>query len=137
VRRRAGFNLLEVIIGVFIFATATVGLTGVWLMHARLITKSRNVVIATHLAEQLMETCLTQGWQVQPIPLSDENKIHMKMVLNSVHSESEYRYEVRVKEEKPTASKIGIKHVKVRVYWNDDTGKDRRVSLETLVYWQN
>lgn len=134
---RRGFNLLEVILAVVIFSTATVGLTGVWMMHARSVAKSRNIMIATHLAEQLMETCVAQGWEVQPVPQSDATRIMMKMVLNSVPLETEFRYEVTVRTENPTNVKIGIKHVKVRVYWDDDTGKDRRVFLETLVYWQN
>lgn len=134
---RSGFNLLEVVIGVLIFATVMIGLTGVWVAHARSVAKSRYHLLATHLAEQLMETCIAQGWSVQPIRMSDNTRVKMKSTINGVELETEFRYEVLVTTEKPTPGQIGIKKARVRVYWDDDTGKDRKVSLTTLIFWQN
>ena len=51
---QGGFNLLEVIVAAFIFSVVSVAFLGVWGQQARAMEKSRHIMVANFLAEQLI-----------------------------------------------------------------------------------
>ncbi|MBX3169570.1 MAG: hypothetical protein KF760_19365 [Candidatus Eremiobacteraeota bacterium] len=60
--RRAGHNLLEVIIATVIFATAVVFLTGLWSTYHEALTKNRGRLIAMALGRSELESRIALGF---------------------------------------------------------------------------
>lgn len=58
-----GFNLLEVVIAAFIFSAVSISFVGVWGQQVRALEKSRHVMVATFLAEQLIEESMANGYE--------------------------------------------------------------------------
>lgn len=54
-KRRAGFTLIELVIGIAVLITALLGLLGVFVGISALNESARNQTIATHHADRLME----------------------------------------------------------------------------------
>lgn len=61
-RRRAGHNLLEVIIATVIFATAVVFMTGLWSTYHEALTKNRARLIAMALGRSELESNIALGF---------------------------------------------------------------------------
>ena len=62
-KSKRAFNLLEVVIAGFIFSTVSVAFLGVWGMQARALEKSRHHLLATKIAEQLIEDSMEKGFE--------------------------------------------------------------------------
>jgi Tfp pilus assembly protein PilV len=133
--RTRGLSMLEMIFAVTLFATIVVALMGVWAMHARAVGRARNTLLASHLGEKVMETCLAQGWQVQPVAPSDSTTIEMTCLINDQTVITDFQYSVEVND-LGDGSDVGLKQVVVRVDWTEPDGQKREVHLETVVFWQ-
>ena len=123
VKSSAGFNLLEVVIGAFLFSTIAVAFLGVWGMQARGLEKSRHNLVATMLAEQMVEEAMAAGYErakdQEPTPIKMETEFRDKTGAWSVIP-VEYTTE-------QTVAPIGdpdedkLKLVTVKVTWEDST----------------
>lgn len=59
---RSGFTMVEVLVAMAFFVAFFLVVLGTWLLNARAASQARAVVVATHLAEQPMENCLSLGF---------------------------------------------------------------------------
>lgn len=61
---KRGHSLLEAVLASMIFAVVAVLLMGVWDMQFRALSKSTEKVVASYLAERVMEDCIAAGYRV-------------------------------------------------------------------------
>ena len=143
--RCRGFNLLEVTIAAFIFSAVSISFIGVWGQQVRALEKSRHVLTATFLAEELIEEAMAKGYEQNkadegPEAIPDENidvshfardpqgnwnEMHVKYIATR-----EVLTYVDPASLEPTADKL--KQVIVRVKW-EDTTKNGEIVLETFL----
>lgn len=60
----SGHSLLEAVLAAVIFAIISVFLMGVWDMQFKAMSKSKEMVVASYLAERVMEDCIAAGYKV-------------------------------------------------------------------------
>lgn len=138
----SGFNLLEVIIASFIFSVVSIAFLGVWGQQVRAMEKSRHVMVATFLAEQLVEETMAGGYQqaklTDPSEGAEAKPITM-ITMTKNHSNPDQWDEIEVTYNTtrevlvygdPKIDKL--KQVIVRVTWEDST-KTGEVVLETFL----
>lgn len=59
-----GHSLLEAVLAAMIFSIVAVLLMGVWDMQFKAMSKSKEMVVASYLAERVMEDCIAAGYRV-------------------------------------------------------------------------
>ncbi len=139
---RRGFNLLEVTIAAFLFSVVSIAFLGVWGMQVRGLEKSRHVMVATFLAEQMIEESMAGGYERSKLTKPDEGpEIEPIVMTTEMRNPSdpnqwdqiEVTYttsrEVRAIMD-PTVDKV--KQIIVKVKW-EDTTKQGEVVLETFL----
>lgn len=134
---RRGFNLLEVILAGFIFATITASMVGVWITYAKATSKGRSLLVATHLAERVMEQQLALGWSAVSLDRDEEERrFVVTQSVDGAESRIAYYYWVDVEDLSDTSDplNLGLKKIVVTVEWQSPEGS-RTVSCESLVYW--
>jgi len=62
-KKKRAFSLLEILLGSILFSTVLVYLAGIWGVHARTIGHTRDRMVATFIAGQQIENCITAGYQ--------------------------------------------------------------------------
>lgn len=138
-----GFNLLEVIIAAFIFSAVAISFLGVWGQQVRASEKSRHLMVATFLAEELIEESMLRGYEQMKLtdteaglaelppftlyhyvrdPKSPTEWIEMAVNYTATREVKQYL--------DPDDDKL--KQVIVRVKW-EDTTKQGEVVLETFL----
>ena len=122
------------ILAVTIFAVIVCALMGVWVTHSRAVRHARNTLLATHLAESVMESALAQGWQVQSIPPDPWTCFHVDSVLNGEKVGADFQYALQVTRN-TGARGNQYKLVNVKVTWTEND-HEREVNLDTVVTWQ-
>lgn len=141
--RPRGFNLLEVVIAAFIFSIASVSFLGVWGQQVRAAEKSRHLMTATFLAEELIEESMIKGYQQMKVTDTEEGldelpPFTLHHYVRSPKDPDEWT-EMAVKYTAtrevrhfldPDIDKV--KQVIVRVKWEDSTNQGEIV-LETLL----
>lgn len=138
IRQNRGFNLLEVVVGAFIFSVAAIALIGIWGTHYRAIAKSRHRIVANFMAEKWLEDSIAKGHDglsnggVEILPPQ-----HMITTLNGNSVDVVYdvtREVIRLGNFNvaPPARPDKLKKVIVTVTWQDSTGVNE-VKLETVV----
>ena len=138
IKSEGAFNLLEVVIAAFLFSIVSVAFLGVWGMQVRGAEKSRHNLVATLLAEQMIEEVMGQGYELtkeskdsdppmEPIKIQTESR-----GANGVWETIDvfYQPEIEVKEIGGGGDKL--KQVTVKVTWQDTT-KTGEVVLETYL----
>lgn len=141
-QRARGFNLLEVTIAAFIFSVVSISFIGVWGQQVRALEKSRHVLVATFLAEELIEESMAKGYEQSKLTEEDEGPEEIPIVLthetrdlsdpekwNEMEVEYTATREIRTFLD-PDVDKL--KQVIVRVTW-EDTTKTGEVVLETFL----
>lgn len=140
--RPKGFNLLEVVIAAFIFSVVSISFVGVWGQQVRALEKSRHVMVATFLAEELIEESMSQGYERSKDSVT-AGEIEADDILmttetrnprnpeqwDSVEVKYHYTREIKLIGD-PDDDKL--KQVIVRVSWVDTT-KTGEVVLETYL----
>ena len=126
--------MLEMIIAVTIFAGIVVALMGVWAMHARAVAHSRGTLMATHLAERLVEEALSEGWMVSPKQSDFTTRYTAESLINGQKTTTVFDW---TREVLPRSTPDGgrYKLLRVKVTW-EEGGKNREVDLDTVVTWQ-
>lgn len=97
----------------------SVGLMGLWSNHARAMEKARHNIVASYLAEKVMEECLTAGYDRVDERASSSPVIH-ELVHKHRGESIPTRYQVVVTVV-PNAGGLQAKSVKVAVKWHDTT----------------
>lgn len=132
-----GFNLLEVVVGAFIFSVATIALVTVWGTHYRAMSKSRNKIVANFLAEGVLERALAEGYNGLSNGGTVTSQFPMETTLNGTLISLTYDVTTEVQRVgnfnvTPPAREDKLKKVTVTVAWTDTTGPST-VVLETIV----
>lgn len=128
-RRASGHNLLEVMVAAFVFSAVSLMLLGIWTSHSKAMGKARGYLVASHLGEQVMEQCVTAGYdQVHQLITSTPEKIDMESAYRGKTTTWTYSYQVAV-----SNVTSQVRSVNVTVSWHDQTG-DRQVKYETTLF---
>lgn len=117
----------------FLFATIAYPLLSVFANYYRTSGKAQSMLVASHLAEQQMETQLALGWQAIDVAPTPAVVTYIK---NGTEIPVTYTTQVEVNDLSDTGNplNLGMKQILVTVEWTDTTG-DRNLVLESLVYW--
>lgn len=124
-----GHSLLEMIVAVFIFATAVTALNGIWVLQYRAMSSSRTLIVASHYTEQIVEEALEAGfytvdaWKTS-YPTGTFARIGCTVAGKSLHTDFY-----------PTVTVVpygDFKHVTVLVRWRE-SGFDRKVKYDVLL----
>ncbi len=121
---------MDLLVGLMIFATISIALLGMWGAYYRMMGKGRNTLVATNLAQDVMEKQIALGWQAQSVP--PPNTITMEETIDSTVRTEVYNYWIDVVDNDPL--NVGLKTVKVHVSWVDNTGQ-HEVLVVTGLYW--
>ncbi|MCA9797450.1 MAG: hypothetical protein KC910_36815 [Candidatus Eremiobacteraeota bacterium] len=128
--------MLEVVLAGFLFATVISSLVGVWITYARATAAGRTMLVANHLAQNLMEQQLALGWAAQPLDPSEDRRFSLVQVVGGAETSVDYFYSVAVEDtsepDNPTA--LSLKRITVTVEW-DVNGQRKSLSCESMVYW--
>lgn len=129
---RRGMNLLEMMIAITLFGGVVISLMGVWVIHTRAIEKSQDTLVASNIAEAVMEDQQGLAFKTEPIP---KTLIQVKRIINDVEVPVDYYYEVEVVD---TSGPTGpdLKEVTVKVTWTE-AGETKETRLVSYVYWQS
>lgn len=136
--------MLEVTIAAFIFSAVAISFVGVWGQQVRALEKSRHLMVATFLAEELIEESMAKGYA--QVKLTEEPEdIESDTIVMTTESRNargvdqwtsipvDYTWTRQVKlvpGSDPDLDKI--KQVIVKVQWSDTT-KTGEVILETYL----
>lgn len=144
---RRGFNLLEVTVAAFIFSVVAISFVGVWGQQVRALEKSRHIMVATFLAEELIEESMAKGYEQSKLTdpadpttmeLDPIEMFHYSRDPQGQWQEMKVYYtatrEVKVFNDPITANPDDdkLKQVIVKVTWQDTT-KNGEVVLETFL----
>lgn len=142
--RSWAFNLLEVTIAAFIFSAVSISFVGVWGQQVRALEKSRHLMVATFLAEELVEESMAKGYnqtkltpqpediETDTITMTTETRNAQGVdQWDTINVDYTWTREVRLPPNSdPDNDKI--KQVIVKVNWTDTT-KTGEIVLETLL----
>jgi Tfp pilus assembly protein PilV len=139
------FNLLEVTIAAFIFSVVSVGFIGVWGQQVRALEKSRHVLTATFLAEELIEEAMSKGYEQMKADAGPEviedstfDVSHFnrspagEWVENKVAYTATREVKTYLDPDSTEPDKDKLKQVVVKVQW-EDTTKTGEIVLETFL----
>lgn len=122
--------MLEVVVAMLIFSTVTTAFLGAWSYHVRASEKSRHYLVASFLAESLIEKAISQGYNGLEVGVV-EDEVSMKITARGTETEAVYKTVQTVTEE-GDLSVDKLKSVVVVVTW-EDTNKTGEVRFETVV----
>ena len=137
-KSNGAFNLLEVVIASFLFSIISVAFLGVWGMQVRAAEKSRHNLVATLLAEQMIEEVMEQGYELTKVstgtdPVLEPILIEMELQgADGAWGKVNVAYQPHVEVVEFGAGSDKLKQVTVRVSW-EDTTKTGEVVLETYL----
>lgn len=133
----SGFNLLEVVIGSFIFILVTIAMAGLWASHYRALGKPRHRVVANLMAQGALERAISDGFHGLPDFDSTTSDQVVTTQLNG--NAVDVKYTVQTDIERygnisplPPARADKLKKVSIEVSWTEPGGK-QALSLETVV----
>ena len=126
-------NLLEITLAMVLFSTVVVFISSICTTHARIIGKSRSRMVATFLAEQLLEDCINRGY-FDCENIETPGRFTMSSWMRGKQIDIDYEYDV-------SFSKVAgyldrLKVVKVRVKFPGEDVEDsayREVIYETML----
>jgi len=129
---RRGFTLIEALIGCTLVSGIAVSLFGVWAMHAKASAHSRDMMVASAFAEQVMEGELSKGYTSEQEPTF--GVFTVTHVVDDQPIATDYRHRIYVMDSSdPTLP--GVKTVRVEVAW-EHGGQWRSYFLTTQLSWQ-
>ena len=130
---RRGFSIAECLIAAVLLCGISVCLFGVWAMHARASAQSRETLVATFWAEQVMEEKLSQGYTVQEDTAANPPFI-AKHIADDQVLDTAFYYRTYVTDN-PIPTNPGLKTVTVEVAWEHGS-KWKSIRLVTRLGWQ-
>ena len=121
--------MLEVAIAGFLFATVSVAFLGVWGMQVRSFEKSRHHLVATAIAEDLVEQAMEAGFERTPVTLPGDDPALPPIDMITEHkgpdgewSEVTVWYEAAKQVEEIGTPDDKLERVTVEVSWKDSAG---------------
>lgn len=133
---RSGFSLLEVLLGSILFSSIVIFMANIWGVHARVVGHSRTRVVASFIASQRIETCITMGFHGVDI-LAEERRETQEMhtTVRGVVRKDLYFHNVTVQEHDDPALQGRVKVVTVTVEFEDqsDVGNQSEVVYRTII----
>ena len=134
--RKRGFSLLEVLLGGVLFASLVVFFAGIWGLHARTVGHSRARILATFIAAQQLENCITAGFRgVDYLAGQAWQQQTITTIIGGQPRENRFEWKVEVQNHSsPTLSGL-LKAVKVRVRFEEDSriGGKKEVVYDTML----
>lgn len=133
--RRAGHNLLEVIVATMIFLTALVFMTGIWQTHHQVLTRSRNRLVASSLARAALEQRIAGGYDALT-PIVDTPQVQSFTSRSQVRGrfiEVPFKTTFLVTQ---SPSSIYFRRLIATVEWEEDGGP-KSLSYETCLFRTN
>jgi prepilin-type N-terminal cleavage/methylation domain-containing protein len=134
--RRRGFSLLEVLLGAILFSVMLVYMANIWGVHARTVGHTRARLVASFLAAQQLEECITVGYRgVDALKDKENPTLPITTVIRGVERTVEYKYYVGVYEHDRPGLTGRLKVVLVRVQFNEDSkiGGESEVVYRTIL----
>lgn len=130
-QRARGISLIEVLLGLFIFATAFLMLLGVFPTSVRSVHQGRFLTLGTHVAEQAMDQTLAQGFNGLRAGTTTSS-VPLVTMVNGTTEVANFQVTVEVADEA-----ADMKSVRTQVSWTEATASGthvvRYVNLQTLV----
>lgn len=125
-----GHSLLEAILAAIIFAVVAVFLMGIWQMQFRGMLKSKETVVASFLAERVMEECVAAGFDRVELLYPEPVELEVRARTRAGEKRTSYKASVIVA---PHSSDPLQKFVSVTVTFRDSTGESK-VAYHTAVH---
>ncbi len=114
----------------FLFSVVSVGFAQVWVYHTRSIEKTRHFLVASHLAESLIERKMALGYSGTELGVEEDFTI---MNTRQRGKDIEVRYDWTVTIEEIGGAEDKKRSVVVLVNWKDSTNDQGEIRLETIV----
>lgn len=130
---RAGFNLLEMIIAAMVFVTIVVALLGVWAQNARMLRRDTNQVMASVIAQNIMESQVSLGFKAEAVPPTVFDVTHF---VDGTPAAAHFTYQVDVTDTSVGPDEVALKQCVVTVSWEED-GNVKKLQLESMLGWQS
>lgn len=142
-RQRQGFSLIELMLGLAIFATSLLMILGIFPTSSRSIQQARTVLLGTHVAQQLMEQYARalpfdqvvnrSSGSNDPITGTPCSAVPLISTVNGSQRVITFNWQIAV-----TSPGTDLKDVRVQVSWMDTEQTStvpfvRYVNLETKV----
>lgn len=125
-----GHSLLEAILAAVLFSIVAVFLMGIWEMQFRGMLKSKETVVASFLAERVMEECVAAGFDRVELLYPEKVELQVRSRTRAGERTASYSASVRVT---PHPSDVEQKFVSVTVTFRDSTGESK-VAYHTAVH---
>lgn len=125
-------NLLEMMIAITLFGGVVISLMGVWVIHTKAVEKAQDTLVASNLAESIMEDQQGLAFKAEPIP---KTLVQVNRYVDANTYPTDYYYEVQVVD---TSGPTGpdLKEITVIVTWKEGT-EEKETRLVSFVYWQS
>ncbi len=94
-KKNAGFTLIEVLVGIFLFSIVFLGIFGAYELGLRVVGLSRNKIIATAIANQQIEMIRNLPYQSVGTKGGFPNGV-LEVATTTIFNNIEYRIEIRV-----------------------------------------
>lgn len=133
---RLGFSLLEVLLGSILFSSIVIFMANIWGVHARIVGHNRTRMVASFIASQRVETCITMGFNGVDV-LAQERRATQEMH-TTVHGQTRkdlYFHNVTVQEHDDPVLRGRVKVVTVTVEFENqsDIGNRSEVVYRTII----
>ena len=135
-QRRVGFSLLEIIMGCMLFSTILIYLASIWGIHARTIGSTRSRMVATFIAGQEVENCITVGYSgVDALAALQWQYQTVTTTIRGVKESVQYAYKIETKATTDPEIKGQLKVVRVRVVFPEGSGlgNKKEIDYDTLI----
>lgn len=129
--KKKGFTLIELFIALAILATGFLMILGVFPVSMKSVKQGKDILFATHLAQQQMEKAIYQDFTSYGLSVSNATTT-MTSIVNNVTTTTGFTYSVAFDPDASgTVSTATIKNIIVTVFVTDKP--ERYVKLETDV----
>ena len=134
---RGGFSLLEIILGSILFSTIVIYLASIWGIHARTVGATRSRMVATFIAGQEVENCITVGYSgVEALANLQWQYQTVTTTIRGVPESVQYAYKVETRPCSDPEIKSQLKAVRIRVVFPENSknlGNLKEIDYDTLI----
>lgn len=135
-RKEKGLNLIELLIGLSIFATCFIMIMGIFPTGIKAVQHGKNILLAAHIAEQQMEYVKSLDFSNVTSSNLQATTIAMTSIVQNVTQN--LSYDVSYSITYPLNGHNDLKAVRVQVSWFEGQATSqpfpRTVSSETIIY---
>ena len=121
------------IIAAMVFLTIVVALLGVWAQNAWVLRRDSNRLMASLIAQDVMESQVSLGFKAEAVPATDFDVTNF---VDGAASVSHFSYVVEVQDTSTGPEDVALKECRVVVTWEEDDSV-KTLQLESLLSWQS